>query len=355
MILATTAPRTKPHTAAAIGIDLSSHIPRNLSPLSTPVCAAATTMLAPGRPVWPNRTPDWAVDPSPPAKQPDRLPPAIPLGETGTMIPLLRATHFQPTLAVTVIATALALAAGRGAGSAWVALAVLSGQFSVGWGNDYLDRDRDRLAGRSDKPIVAGQVTAGAVGIAAAVAAAFCVPLSLMSGWRAGSIHLAAVGIAWAYNAWLQATVFSVLPYTLAFGVLPSFITLGLPGHPWPPAWATIAAGLMGTGAHLVNTLPDLATDLDTGVRGLTHRIGPGASLAVGTAFMAATTAVLAIAPSGNDGLPGLVLIGAASAALVAVVVAGLSGHPRAAWSLTLCAAALNVAVLITRGGALVG
>src|SRR3972149_7636104 len=115
------------------------------------------------------------------------------MGETGRMIPLPRACHFQPTLGVTAIATTLAVSAGRGTVSVWVALAVLSGQLSVGWSNDYLDRDRDRLAGRTDKPIVAGQVSARTVGAGAMIAALVCVPLSMMSGWRAGSGPLAAV------------------------------------------------------------------------------------------------------------------------------------------------------------------
>jgi protoheme IX farnesyltransferase len=270
------------------------------------------------------------------------------------VIPLLRACHFQPTLAVTVIATTLALSVGRGAGSVWIALAVLSGQLSVGWSNDYLDRDRDRLAGRPDKPIVAGQVSAQTVGVGAVMAAVLCVPLSIMSGWRAGSVHLAAVAIAWAYNGWLQSTVASVLPYTLAFGGLPAFITLGLPGHPWPPAWATIAAGLFGAGAHFVNTLADFGGDAETGVRGLTHRIGPRASLLLGALFMASATAVLAVAPPDGPGVAGSTLVAAAFAGVVAVVVAGITGHLRAAWSLSLCTAALDAAVLVARGGSLV-
>lgn len=271
------------------------------------------------------------------------------------MIPLLRASHFQPTLAVTAIATTLAVSAGRGASSVWVALAVLSGQLSVGWSNDYLDRHRDRLAGRADKPIVAGQVAARTVGAGAVVAAVLCVPLSMMSGWRAGLIHLAAVAVAWAYNGWLQGTVASVVPYAFAFGMLPAFVTLGLPGHPWPPTWAVIAAGLMGTGAHFVNTLPDIEGDVGTGVRGLTHRIGPGVSLVAGALFMVSATAVLTAAPPGGPGPLGSTLIAAASAAAIAVVVTGVTGRLRTAWTLTLSAAALNVMVLVTRGPWLVG
>ena len=66
------------------------------------------------------------------------------MGGLERVIPLLRASHIQPTMAVTAIVTTLSLSVGRGAGSAWVALAVLSGQLSVGWSNDYLDRDGSR-------------------------------------------------------------------------------------------------------------------------------------------------------------------------------------------------------------------
>ena len=275
------------------------------------------------------------------------------MGETARVIPLLRACHFQPTVAVTAIATTLAVSVGRGVGSAWVALAVLAGQLSVGWSNDYLDRDRDRFAGRTDKPIVAGQVSARTVGVGAVIAALACVPLSMMSGWRAGSVHLAAVAGAWAYNGWLKSTIASVVPFSFAFGVLPAFVTLGLPGHPWPPAWVALAAGLMGTGAHFVNTLPDFAGDADSGIRGLPHRVGPRGSLLLGFVSMAAATAVLAVAPSNGAGLLDSVLVVAASTAVLAVVVAGLTHRLRVAWSLTLCAAALNVAVFVTRGGSL--
>ena len=269
------------------------------------------------------------------------------------MIPLLRACHLQPTLAVTAITTALAISAGRGSGSIWVALAALSGQFSVGWSNDYLDRDRDHLAGRVDKPIVSGGVSARSVGIAAVIAAVTCIPLSMLSGWRAGSIHLAAVAVAWAYNGWLKLTVASGVPFTLAFGALPAFVTLGLPEHLWPPWWATVAAALMGAAAHFVNTLPNFDDDAATGVMGLSHRIGPRASLFLGGMFMTGATVVLALAGPSDPTLLGSTLIGTAMAAVLAVVVAGLTGHLRAAWSLTLCTAALNVAAIIASGESL--
>ena len=159
---------------------------------------------------------------------------------------LIRACHLQPTLAVTAISTALALSVGRGVGALAVLLAVLSGQLSVGWSNDYLDRERDRRGRRVDKPIVAGDVDAGVVRVAALCAVVVCGPLSLLSGWRAALVHLGAVGLGWAYNAGLKRTVVSVVPYAVAFGALPVFVTLGLPSHPWPPAWAVGAAAALG-------------------------------------------------------------------------------------------------------------
>ena len=264
-----------------------------------------------------------------------------------------RASHFQPVVAVTTIATALAIAVGRGVGSTWVALAVLTGQLSVGWSNDYLDRGRDRLAGRADKPIVAGTVTARAVGIGALVAAAACVPLSLASGWRAALVHLGAVAVAWAYNARLKDSPLSPLPYALAFGSLPIFVTLGLPGHPMPLGWGIVTAALLGTGAHFVNTLPDLADDARTGIRGLPHRIGPRGSLAVAALLMAASATTAALAPPGAPDVAATVLLILVFVVIIRLVVAALLGRERRAWSLTLVAAGLTVALFLVQGGSL--
>jgi 4-hydroxybenzoate polyprenyltransferase len=269
------------------------------------------------------------------------------------VLPLLRASHLQPTLAVTAIATALALSAGRGAGAAWVALAVLAGQLSVGWSNDYLDRDRDRLAGRTDKPIPAGEVRPEVVGTAAVAAVAACVPLSLLSGWRAGAVHLGAVAVAWAYNRWLKATAASVVPYAVAFGALPAFVTLGLPGHPWPPAWAVAGAALLGAGAHFVNALPDRDDDERAGIRALPHRVAPTTALLIGALLMGAAAGVLALAPPDRPTGAGAALLGAAAAIVVAVVVVAALGHQRSAWTLTLGAAALTVAALVAGGASL--
>ena len=268
------------------------------------------------------------------------------------VIPLLRASHIQPAVAVTAMTTALAVSAGRGASSAWVALALLSGQLFVGWSNDWLDRDRDRRSGRTDKPVAAGQVSARAVGTAALVALALCVPFSLANGWRAGLVHLAAVASAGLYNLRLKATALSPLPYAVSFGSLPYVVTYGLPSHPRPPGWAPLAASLLGMGAHFVNTLPDQGDDLREGIRGLPQRIGRTPSLLAGAVLLLGAGAVLAIAPEGPPGAA-LPLLAAQAGAVLALVAAARAGHERAAWTLTLASAALAVALLLAQGSAL--
>lgn len=269
------------------------------------------------------------------------------------MIPLARAAHIQPALAVTAMTTALGVAAGRGGSAVWLCLAMLSGQLFVGWSNDWLDAGRDVAAGRADKPVAAGQVSRRAVGAAALAAVALCVPLSLANGVLAGLVHLAAVASAGAYNAVVKRTPLSPLPYAFSFGSLPWFVTLGLPGRPAPPWWSYAAAALLGVGAHFVNTLPDQADDVRLGVRGLPQRIGRAPSLLAGAALLAAAGLLLAVAPAGPPSPLAVWLAVAQVAAVAAVVATARLGRERAAWTLTIAAAVLAVALLLANGASL--
>ena len=244
---------------------------------------------------------------------------------------------------------AFALAAGRGWGTLWVVAAVLAGQLSIGWSNDLLDRRRDVAAGRSDKPVASGDVPVRLVTIATAVAVIAVVPLSLASGWRAGAAHLLGVASGWAYNLGLKATPLSPLPYAIAFGALPSFVVLGLPGHPLPPWWITAAGALLGLGAHFVNVVPDIDDDLRAGIRGLPHRFGRvGATLAAGLLLTAASCA-LAFGP--GIGVPGIVTIAVTVALLAgASVRSARRRDSRAPFRAAIVVAVLDVVLLVIRG-----
>ncbi|GAA4092376.1 UbiA family prenyltransferase [Nonomuraea soli] len=268
---------------------------------------------------------------------------------------LLGSCHPGPTAAVTLLVAAVIVASGRdAAGSVVATAAVLAGQLSIGWCNDAVDAGRDAAAGRTDKPIAAGLVSARAVRAAAFTALALCVPLSLASGLQAGLIHLIGVGAAWAYDLKLKATALSWLPYAIGFGTLPAFVTLGLPGAPWPAWWAVSAAALLGLGAHLANVLPDLEADLAAGIRGWPQRLGRTGIAILLPLPLVAATALLAFGPYGKASAW-------AWGALVlacCVTAAGLTmmrRAPRALFAAAVAVAGIDVALLIANGAHLTG
>lgn len=269
-------------------------------------------------------------------------------------LPLARACHPEPTVAVTAMVTALAVTTGyEPTGIALVAAAVLTGQLSIGWLNDRLDADRDVLVGRRDKPVVTGEVSRRTVGNAAAVAAALCVPLSLASGLLPGSLHLVAVAAGWAYDLGIKRTRASVLPYLVCFGLLPVFVVVGAPGAPVPPWWLPVAGALLGAGAHFANVLPDLDDDVATGVRGLPHHLGAVRSRVAAAVLLLAASVVLALA------VPVPAVIGATAPVLSAGVLAAglLAGRrtgSRAPFRAVMVVALIDVALLVATGPALI-
>jgi 4-hydroxybenzoate polyprenyltransferase len=283
---------------------------------------------------------------------------AVPSGAAGRAAAargLVRACHPEPTAAVAAMVTALAAASGRSAGGcAVVGLAVLAGQTSVGWSNDLMDMRRDTAAGRSDKPLVTGVLRPRTVRLATGTALLVCVAASLACGPTAGPAHLTGVAAAWAYNARLKRTLWSWLPYAVGFGLLPAFVTLGLPGRPAPPLWAVAAAALLGVGAHITNVLPDIEADLDAGVRGLPQRLGRRRCRLLAPAPLLAAAALVVLGPPGPPGPIGwtaLAVTGAAALATVTPAVARV--HPRLPFLASLAMAATSVGLLVLSGHAL--
>ena len=265
---------------------------------------------------------------------------------------LARSCHLGPTLSVTTLATALAVGAGApGRAAVLVALAVLAGQLSVGWSNDWVDAARDIAVGRRDKPIVAGQVSVRAVRSSALVAATICLPLSLATGWRGGLAHAVAVALAWLYNLRLKSTPWSWLPFALSFALLAAFVTLALPGHPWPAAWVLGAAALLGVGAHLANVVPDLEDDRSTGVHGLPHRLGRRGASLLAPAVLLAASALIALGPGGAPTAAAWVGLAATGAvATTGAAVALTRVHSRVPFYLTIAVAGIDVVLLVLAG-----
>jgi 4-hydroxybenzoate polyprenyltransferase len=183
-----------------------------------------------------------------------------------------------------------------------VTAAVLTGQLSIGWSNDYLDAERDRVVHRSDKPVAAGTVAPHVAAAAAVVAVILTLPLSAALGWAGGGAALVIVLCGWLYNLGLKATALSWLPYALAFGMLPAVATLSALPSRWPAAWALAAAAWLGVAAHLANVLPDLREDLATGVRGLPQRLGARITALSVAVILLAVSALVLFGPGAQRG-----------------------------------------------------
>ncbi|MQA80162.1 MAG: hypothetical protein GEV10_17040 [Streptosporangiales bacterium] len=267
-----------------------------------------------------------------------------------TVRALLAASHPLPTAAVTAFVAVVAVAAGRSpADCVLVALAVLTGQLSIGWCNDAVDAPRDVALGRTDKPIVTGAAPRRLVAGAAVLAFAACVPLSLATGVPAGTVHLVGVLAGWTYDAGVKRTVLSFVPYAVGFGALPAFVTLGLPGAPWPAAWGVAAAALLGVGAHLANAVPDIDGDLRTGIRGLPQRLGERTTRLVLPAPMLTASVVLVLGPPGRPAL----LAWPALAACAALSVTAALAPRRYSFRAAIGAAAVAVVLFAVNASAL--
>jgi 4-hydroxybenzoate polyprenyltransferase len=266
---------------------------------------------------------------------------------------LVKSSHPEPGGAVTLAMTLLAIGVGhRGWSILGVFAAVAATQLSVGWVNDWLDTDRDRTAGRRDKPVVSGAVSRRAVGIAG-LTASLAIPFLGLPFGAAATVCITLVGVfALLYDWPLKSTPLSVVPYLVAFGLLPAFVVLALPGSPAPPAWLVASGALLGGGAHFANVLPDLADDAATGVRGLPHRIGAtGSTLAAALLLLAATLTLV----FGPPGPPSWVGIAAAAAAVVVLPIGWYAarrarGRPVAMFRAVIVVALIDVLLLIASG-----
>ena len=264
---------------------------------------------------------------------------------------LALSTHPGPGVAVSVIAVVL----GFGVGLEWwrlllLGLAFLANQASVGLSNDWIDADRDRAVGRTDKPVAVGRISPTAVRNAAFATAALAIALTVPLGWEATVVHAAFIVSAWSYNAGLKGTVLSVAPYVVSFGMLPLIVTLALPSAALASPWAILAGALLGVSAHFANVLPDLEDDAATGVRGLAHRAGPRTSGLVIAAALAGASGsiVLGLGDPQLYGWIGLILSLALAITCAALVIA--RRPTRLIFRLIIAGALIDVVLLALSG-----
>jgi 1,4-dihydroxy-2-naphthoate octaprenyltransferase len=110
-----------------------------------------------------------------------------------------------------------------------------------------------------------------------------------------------------------------------------------------PKAWVVAASAALGAAAHFLNTVPDLADDAATGVRGLPHRLGGPRSLRVAAALLMAATVAIVLGPPGAPTAAAWLAL-----PLAAALAAGaLTGHGQMPFRCGVAIALLNVILLV--------
>jgi 4-hydroxybenzoate polyprenyltransferase len=211
----------------------------------------------------------------------------------------IAATHFPQALAMVLLMTvATAVCGGSWSSVAFVFLASAAGQATVGWTNDVHDAAADRAAGRANKPTVRGELRPEDLRAPILISGSLTIPLSLIAaGWMGGAAHIVAVASALAYNFYLARTVWSWLPYAVSFALMPVFVAQAVSPSLWPTISVVLLSVLVGVTAHLLNAIPDIGVDRQTGWGGLAVSLGKRRSIVVIVvlAALAVTSAAMVV------------------------------------------------------------
>ena len=192
---------------------------------------------------------------------------------------LLKASHFGPTLIVTMISVSLSLYLGMGAQTPLVAFGVFTGQLLVGWSNDLIDFQDDLNHQRANKPLVSGDLDPNLLRgwIIWMLPISFLANLAGPLGINGGLTYMLGILFGVAYNFYFKFSPLSPLAYAIAFAALPASIAVG--AGITPPLWLALGGSIFGVSAHFVNVLKDMSEDRVSGIGGLPQRLGMKGSI----------------------------------------------------------------------------
>src|SRR5262249_561046 len=161
-----------------------------------------------------------------------------------------------------------------------VLIGVAWSQIAIGTLNAYMDRALDAQSGRS-KPLVIGLITPR-IALGQVISATILLLLLFMPlGWIALLLGILIEGLGLAYDLGLKSTPFSGLLYAVYFPLIPLLAWVVF-GSYQPFLWWVLPFGAaLGLAMNIANTLPDLESDTEAGVRGLPHLLGLRNGLAV--------------------------------------------------------------------------
>ena len=210
-----------------------------------------------------------------------------------TLIGLAKASHFGPTVLVTTLSLFFASLYWWEGPALVIAFGVFLGQLVVGWSNDLIDYHDDLKHQRLKKPLVAGSITPSGLLAWLRIVLPLALLINLFGplGFIGGGLSIFAIGCAVLYNFYFKFTVFSWLPYAIAFAALPSCMALSK-GY-LPPLWMWLGGALFGVAAHFLNVIKDMKEDHLSGIRGLPQRCGSKVSIVVAVVLILIAVALL--------------------------------------------------------------
>lgn len=166
-------------------------------------------------------------------------------------------------------------------------LTMLTAQFSIAVLNEWADRFADARAGRP-RPVATGRISPSLALGAAIVFAVLALGGAALFGLS--SLLLVGIGLAagWSYDLFFKPTVFSFLPFAIAFPLLVVWVAVAS-GHALPSAWLVFMGGApLAVAVHLADAIPDRAYDRDAGLRTIPVVLGyPRAELLAGWLLIA--------------------------------------------------------------------
>lgn len=261
------------------------------------------------------------------------------------IIGLARASHFGPTMTVTITSLLLANNLWWEGPAFVIAFGVFLGQLLVGFTNDLNDYQDDLKHKRINKPLVSGVITNIQLRKAIKIVAPIAVVVNIAGplGIKGGLIYLFGVGMGISYNLYFKSTLLSPLPYAIAFAALVSCIVVATDRR--PPLWLITAAALLGVAAHFANVLKDLDQDLTSGIKGLPQRLGKTNSRIICSGLLILTTLLL------NNTHPNtpLLIIG-----LIAATITSVAPN-KLIFAALMITAVIDVALLLNAAGSLIG
>jgi len=222
-----------------------------------------------------------------------------------SLLALLKASHFGPTMAVTTVSYLLATTLWWEGPALIIAFGVFLGQLLVGFTNDLNDYPDDLKHKRMAKPLVSGEITTTKLRTAIKIVAPFTVFVNILGplGLKGGLVYLFGVGMGVSYNFYFKSTLLSPIPYALAFVALVSSIIVSTDRT--PPLWYISAAALIGVAAHFANVLKDIDQDLESKIKGLPQRIGKKGSRIITSLLLVMATLIL---HNANSNMPLLIV-----------------------------------------------